>query len=145
MRKFIEHRLIHVKVLTFCQGVALEEAPIWPMSSAQADAAMARLSFMLGWSKETPALAAAALKENSKDAAVRALSARIAAHDGPQQDITDLANLLAGGGTDDAQLRIDVAATLLAAVPSQEAAAQAFSILDGLVHSEAAPLEAIGL
>lgn len=145
VHRFIEHRAIHVKVVTYSQAVALDEAPISPMSAAQADAEMARLSFLLGWSKETPALAAAALKENSADSAMRALSARIAAHDGPQQNIADIADTLAQGGANNAQLRIDVAATLLTPVPSPEAAAQAFSILDDLVHTDNAPLEAIAL
>jgi hypothetical protein len=145
VRKLLEHQVIHVKIVTYPQGVALDDAPISAMTPARADAEMARLSFMLGWSKEIPALAAAALKENPADAGVRALSARITSHDGPQQDIYDLASTLARGGTNDAQLRIDVAATVLAQAPSKDAASRAFAVLDDLVHTGDAPLEAIAL
>ncbi|HEV7613136.1 MAG TPA: hypothetical protein VGO37_14745 [Steroidobacteraceae bacterium] len=143
VRKLIDGRVIRIKTVTYLHGVALDDAPIASLSAGQADAQMARLSFMLGWSKETGALAAAALKENPTDVGIRALSARIAA--GSREDISDIASQLAKGGASDAQLRIDVAATLLNQDRPKEAADQAFGILDELVHTASAPLEAVAL
>jgi hypothetical protein len=143
VRKLINGRVIHIRTLTYLHGVALADAPISPLSVGQADAQMARLSFILGWSKETGALAAAALKENPTDTGIRALSARIGAQ--PRQEISDIANQLAKGGANDAQLRIDVAATLLSQDRSKEVADQAFGILDELVHTASTPLEAVAL
>jgi hypothetical protein len=132
--------------VTYRQGVAIDDAPISPMTAAQADAEMARMALMIGWEKGlvTP-LAAAALKENPADSEVRALSARIAARDSERQNIDDLTGALERGGTDRAQLRIDVAATLLTESQSKFAGDGAIAILDDLVHTEAAPLEAIAL
>jgi hypothetical protein len=145
VRRFLEHRVIHVKRITYTNGVVLDDAPVTPMTGPQADAEMTRLSFMLGWSKEISALAAAALKENSSDAAIRALSARIAAGGSAPQDISDLSHALAKGGADDAQLRVDVAATLMTQNQSKEAAEQAFAVLFDLAHSDTPPLEAVAL
>jgi predicted RNA polymerase sigma factor len=101
---------------------------------------------MIGWGKELIApLSAAALKENPADPGVRALSARIAVRDGERQNIDDLTNALEQGGTDGSQLRIDVAATLLTQSQSKSAGDGAIAILDNLVHTDAAPLEAIAL
>jgi tetratricopeptide (TPR) repeat protein len=76
---------------------------------------------------------------------VRALSARIAADGGGREDIEDLARALEKGGTNDPQLRIDIAATLLSLSQSKVSGNRAFAILDDLVHTDSAPLEAIGL
>src|SRR6202020_1283917 len=76
---------------------------------------------------------------------VLALNARIAARDGAPQDISSLANRLAQGGSNDAPLRIDVAATLLTGTVSKDSARLAYSILDGLVQTGTPPLEAIVL
>jgi len=115
------------------------------MTVAQADAEMARLSFMLGWSKDIHVLAAAALKEIPSDAAVRALNARVTARDDNPKDISDLVGALATGGINDAQLRIDVASTLLSQSPSAQTAEQVFAVLDDLAHTYAPPLEAVAL
>jgi hypothetical protein len=107
---------------------------------------MARMALQTGLPKKTTApLVAAALKENPSDPAVRALSARIAALNGGHQDIDDLACALEKGGTNDPQLRIDIAATLLSLSQSKVSGNRAFAILDDLVHTDSAPLEAIGL
>jgi tetratricopeptide (TPR) repeat protein len=145
VHKLIEHRVIHVKRITYLKGVALDDAPISAMTPPQADAELARLSFMLGWSKETPALVMAALKENPSDPAMRALNARVTARGDTPQDISDLAGALAKGGSNEARLRIDVAAALLTRADSREAAEQAFAVLDDLVHGDAPPLEAVAL
>ena len=146
VRKLLERRVIHVRTVTYPQGIAVDEAPISPMTAAQADAEMTRLTFTLGWPKQVVGpLAAAARKENGADAGVRALCARIAARDGDPQDISDLASALATGGANEAQLRIDVAATLLTGNPTFEAASRAFALLDDLAHTDTTPLEAVEL
>jgi hypothetical protein len=145
VRKLLDRRMIDVKHITYFKGVTLDEAPISAMTAPQADAQMARLSFMLGWSKEIPALAAAALKENPSDASLRALSARIAASGNTPQDISDLTSSLAKGGADNPQLRVDAAAALMTPKSSKEAAEQAFAILFDLAHDDTPPLEAVAL
>ena len=123
-----------------------DDAPISPMTPAQADAQMARMALQIGWPQKIAGpLADAALKENTSDPTVRALSARIAALNGGHQDIEDLASALERGGTDDAQLRIDVAATLLSLSQSKLSGDRSFAILDDLARSGSAPLEAVGL
>jgi len=144
--QLLRGRAIHMVTVTYLKGVAIDDAPISPMTAARADAEMARMALMIGWGKELIApLAASALKENPTDPGVRALSARIAARDGERQNIDDLASALEQGGTDAAQLRIDVAATLLTQSQSKPAGDGAIAILDGLVHTDTAPLEAIAL
>jgi hypothetical protein len=146
VHRLLKGRVIHLITVTYRQGVSIDDAPISPMTAAQADAEMARMALMIGWGKELIApLSAAALKENPADPGVRALSARIAARDGQSQNIDDLAGALEQGGTDGAQLRIDVAATLLTQSQSKFAGDGAIAILNDLVHTEAAPLEAIAL
>jgi hypothetical protein len=146
LHALIAHQLIHVRTVTYGQGLALDNAPIAPMTAAQADAELVRLTFMLGWSKEIHALAADALKENPADPAVRALSVRIFARDDKPQDISDLVDsLLAAGAAGDVQVRIDVASTLINQDTSKEHADQAFALLDGIVHTDSPPLEAVAL
>jgi hypothetical protein len=146
LHKLIKDRIIRLMTVTYGQGVSVDDAPISPMTPAQADAQMARMALQIGWQKPLAMpLAAAALKENPTDPAVRALSARIVARDGGREDIEDLAGTLEKGGTDDAQLRIDVAATLLSLSQSKLSGDRAFAILDDLVHTGSAPLEAVGL
>jgi len=146
LQKLIKDRLIRVKTITYAEGVSVDNAPISAMTAIQADAQMARMALQIGLQKKIAApLAAAALKENLSDPAVRALSARIAADGGGREDIEDLARALEKGGTNDPQLRIDIAATLLSLSQSKVSGNRAFAILDDLVHTDSAPLEAIGL
>lgn len=146
VRKLIRGQVIHVMSKTYAQGVRVDDAPISPLTPAQADAELTRMALTIGWQKEIIApLAAAALKENPTDDAVRALSARIAARDGAPQDVSSLAGPLAQGGSNDAPLRIDIAATLLTEPFPKEAAHLAYSVLDNLAHTDTAPLEAIVL
>jgi hypothetical protein len=145
VRKLIEHQVIHVKRITYANDVAVDDAPISAITPAQADAELARLSFALGWSKEIPALAMAALKENSSDGATRAFHARVSARDDNPPDISDLSVALARGGSGDPQMRVDVAAALLTRTDSKEASDQAFAVLNDLVHTELPPLEAVAL
>ena len=146
VHKLIKGQVIHVLSKTYAQGIQIDDALISPMTPAQADAQMTRMAFMIGWQKPLIGpLAAAALKENPNDDGVRALNARIAARDGAPPDISSLADRLAQGGSNDAPLRIDVAATLLTGTVSKEAAGQAYSILDDLAQMGAPPLEAIVL
>lgn len=146
VRKLIDNRVIHIKRLTYPEGVALDDAPISSLTAPQADAEIARMGLLIGWPKQTLGpLAAAALKRNPADAAVRALCALVAARDGEKQDIADLISVLAQGGTDYAQMRMDVAATLMSQNPSKEAAEQAYTMLFDLAHSDDPPLEAVAL
>jgi hypothetical protein len=146
VHKLVMGRAIHVITVTYPAAIAVDEAPITAMTAAQADVELTRLAFTLDRPQKLIAtLAAAALKENGSNAGVRALCARIAARDGDLQDISELTSTLAAGGTNDAQLRIDLAATLLTGNPTSEAAAHAFALLDDLAHTDAAPLEAIEL
>jgi len=146
VRRLISHRVINVKRKSYPEGLALDEAPILPLTAAQADAEIARMAMMIGWPKQTLGpLAASALKENRSDPAVRALCARIAARDGEPQDITDLTTRLAEGGIDYAQTRIDAAESLMTQSASKEAFAQAYAILFDLAHSDNPPLEAVSL
>jgi hypothetical protein len=146
LHKLINGKVIHVMSKTYTQGVQVDDAPISAMTPAQADAELTRMAFMIGLQKPLIApLAAAALKENPADDGIRALNARIAARDGAPQDISSLADPLARGGANDAQLRIDVAATLLTGAVSKDAARLAYSILDELAQMGAPPLEAVVL
>lgn len=146
LHKFIKGRIIRLTTVTYEQGVSVDDAPISPMTPAQADAQMARMALQIGWPQKIAGpLADAALKKNTSDPTVRALSARIAALNGGHQDIEDLASALEKGGTDDAQLRIDVAATLLSLSQSKLSGDRSFAILDDLARSGSAPLEAVGL
>lgn len=146
LHKLIKDRIIRLMTVTYEQGVSVDDAPISPMTPAQADAQMARMALQIGWpQKMAGPLADAALKENASDPTVRALSARIAALNGGHPDIEDLASALEKGGTDDAQLRIDVAATLLSLSQSKLSGDRSFAILDDLARSGSAPLEAVGL
>jgi hypothetical protein len=146
LHKLIKDQIIRLMTVTYEQGVSVDDAPISPMTPAQADAQMARMALQIGWPQKIAGpLADAALKENTSDPTVRALSARIAAPNGGHQDIEDLASALEKGGTDDAQLRIDVAATLLSLSQSKISGDRTFAILDDLVHRGSAPLEAVGL
>jgi hypothetical protein len=146
LHKLIKDRVIRLMTVTYREGVSVDDAPITAMTPAQADAQMARMALQIGWDQKIAVpLAAAALKENPTDPAVRALSARIAAHAGGTEDIEDLAGALEKGGADDAQLRIDVASTVLSLSQSKFSGDRAFAILDDLVHTGVAPLEAVGL
>jgi hypothetical protein len=146
LHKLIKDRVIRVMTVTYREAVSVDDAPITAMTPAQADAQMARMALQIEWDKKIAApLAAAALKESPTDPAVRALSARITARAGGTEDIEDLASALEKGGTDDAQLRIDVAATVLNLSQSKFSGDRAFAILNDLVHTGVAPLEAVGL
>ena len=147
LHEYLERRAIHIRRITYEESLALDDTVASsPLTAAKADAALARMALMIGWAKQTVApLAAAALKDSSTDPAVRALSARIAARDGDHQDIDDLISSLEKGGTDRAQLRIDVAATLLSLSQSRFGGDRAMAILDDLAHTDAAPLEAVAL
>jgi hypothetical protein len=146
LHEFIEHKTIHIRRITYTEGIAVDDAAASPLTAAQADAALARMALTIGWAKRIVGpLAAAALKDNSADPAVRALSARIAARDGGRQDIDSLISSLEKGGTDNAQLRIDAAATLLSLSQSRFGGDRAMAILDDLAHTDAAPLEAVAL
>jgi hypothetical protein len=146
VHKLLRKGSIRVVNVTFPDGVAVDNAPISAMSAAQADAQIARMVLQIGFDKKiAEPLAAAALKENPTDPGVRALSARIAVREGGPLDIEDLASVLEKGGTDDAQLRIDVAATVLRLSESKFSGDRAFAILDGFAHTGSPPLEAIAL
>jgi hypothetical protein len=150
VHKLIRKGSIRIINVTYMNGVAVDNAPISAMTAAQADAQIARMALQIGLDRKIAGpLAAAALKQNPTDPAVRALSARIAAREGMSdsevENIDDLASVLEKGGTDDAQMRIDVAATVLSLSRSKFSGDRAFAILDDLVHTDSPPLEAVGL
>ena len=146
VHKLLKDRIIRLMTVTYSGGVSVDEAPISALTAAQADAQMARMVLQIGGQKKiAEPLAAAALKENPTDPAVRALSARITARFDDRDDIEDLVRALEKGGTGDAQLRIDVAATVLSLSQSKISGDRAFAILDDLVHTGSAPLEAVAL
>jgi hypothetical protein len=146
LHKLIKDRIIHFKIITLAQAVSVDDAPISAMTAVQADAQMARMALQIGWQKKiTEPLAAAALKESPTDPGVRALSARIVGSFGGREDIEDLVRALEKGGTNDAQLRIDVAATLLSQSQSKLAGDRTIAILNDLANTDSAPLEAVAL
>jgi hypothetical protein len=146
LRNFIDKRVIHLKSATYKQEISVDDAPITRMTAAQADTALARLMFTLDRSKDLiEPVVAQARKESPEDPALKALSARIAAHQGEPFDVGGLAASLSKSGADDAQLRIDVADALLVNAKSDGAAAQAFAILNDLARSENPPVEAVML
>jgi hypothetical protein len=145
VQKLIEHKIIHVKVLTLPRALEVDEAPISSMSPTQADASILRLSLILGWYREIAVLATEVLKDSPSDPALRALCARVKAAGEVPLDISDLSRTLANGGTNDPSLRVDVAATLLGQSQSKESSDQALAILEDLVHGDAAPLEGVAL
>ncbi len=146
VQKLIKDGVIRVKSMTYTAGVSVDDAPITAMTPAQADAQMVRMALQIGWpNKIATPLAAAALKEDPANRGLRALSARIAARDGKTENIEDLTLALEKGGTDEPQLRIDVAAALLGLSQSKPSGDLALAILDDLARTGSAPLEAVGL
>jgi hypothetical protein len=145
LRKLLYKELFLVKTITLLNAPTADQAPVVAISKARADAELARLAFEMGRSPQlVDLLAARALSDAPADPAVRALSARITSS-GEKQDVSDVADHLAQGGTSEVQLRIDVAATILSRAPSTVRAAQAVAILNDVAHDDDPPLEAIGL
>jgi hypothetical protein len=146
VRKLLRNHVIHVKIYTFKNVPAVDEAPIIPMTRAHADAEIARLAFAMGRSPEILVpLAAQVLSEAPTDPAIRALSARIASKTDAPQDVSDLAAVLANGGITDVQQRIDVATAVMNRGPGPVQAGEVLSMLNDVAHDESPPLEAISL
>ena len=147
LRLLLHREVIHVLKWTLPAAVSVDQMPITRVNEAQADAESARLLFRLNRPNDVVLpLVAAALKQAPADPGIRALAARVATHAGePATDVGDLATLFAQGGGGDADLRTDVAATLVTRTSSEGSLRQAVAILDELVHTERPPIEAIML
>ena len=145
VKKLVRGELIRIKKITFRDPVEVDQAPISKMTVAQADTAMARLTFMLG---RPPAvvdpLMLAALKESSSESPIVALSARIAAHVHDKAELNSV-RTLAADETIGVQERIDLADALLADGGTAETGKMAFALLDGTVHAANPPIEAVML
>jgi len=146
LRKFVDGRRILVKVITLRNPVVVDQAPLTRLTPVQADTEFTRLIWRLNKPKVmVDALAAKAATERPDDPSVRALVARIAAHQGDPTAIDDLAAALTKGGVSDPQERIDVADALLFANSGDPANRQALSILGDLLQVEVPPVEAVEL
>jgi hypothetical protein len=146
LRKFIEGGRILAKVATLRDAVVVDQAPLTRLTPARADAEFYRLIWELDKPKSiVDALAPKAAAEAIGDRSVRALVARIAAHQGEPMAIDDLAASLAKGGINESQERIDVADALLYSNSGDPANRQALAILGDLVQVNGAPVEAVEL
>jgi hypothetical protein len=144
LRNFLDKRVIHLKIVTYKLEISVDDAPITRMTAAQADAALARLMFILERTKDLiEPVMAEARKADPDDPALKGLSARIAAHHGEPFDVGGLVASLSEGGADQTQLRIDIADALLVNAKSDGDAAQAFAILNDVARSENPPVEAV--
>ena len=146
LRNFIKGGRILAKVATLRDAVVVDQAPLTRLTPARADAEFYRLIWELDKPKSiVDVLAPKATAEAISDPSVRALVARIAAHQGKPMAIDDLAASLAKGGVNESQERIDVADALLYSNSGDPANRQALAILGDLVHVDGAPVEAVEL
>ena len=145
LRKFLAKRVIHVKVATLRGALVVDQAALTRLTPAQADTELTRMIWQLNKPKAMiDELVAKVAAERAHDPAARALVARIAAHQGEPTSIDDLAESLAKGGSNDPQVRIDVADALVNA-KGDSANRQALAILNDLLQLEVPPVEAVEL
>jgi hypothetical protein len=146
LRKFLAKRVIHIKVATLHEALAVDQAPLTRLTPAQADTELTRMIWQLNKPKAmVDELVAKVSAERTNDPAARALVARIAAHQSDPISIDDLAESLAKGGSNDPQVRIDVADALVVANKGDSANRQVLAILNDLLQSEVPPVEAVEL
>ncbi len=146
LQKFLDHAVIHVKVFGLRDDVVTEQGSLRRLTAAQADTEMARLVWQLNRPKDVVSeLANKALAERPADRSVRALVARIAASPGDPRSIEDLVATFSGGGLDDSQARIDVAAALMHMDKSEESYGHVMAVLGDLVQQDDPPVEAVEL
>jgi hypothetical protein len=143
VRKLVHGELIRIKKLTFKNPPAIDEAPVTRLTPAQADAEMARLMFSL---KRPPAIVdpmiAAALAEGPADPSIKALAARIKTYESGEVDVAALSALAASeSGTP--RGRLDIADALLADGGSAKAGKAVLEFLDGTIHADDPPIEAV--
>ena len=143
LRKLIRGEVIHISRLALENPPAIDQAPVNRLTAAQADAEIARLMLSL---KKPPSIVgpmiAQALAEAPADVSVKALAARIRAHDSGIVDIPALSALAAEEPTT-VRVRIDIADALLADGGSVEAGKSVLALLDGTVHAPDPPIEAV--
>jgi hypothetical protein len=146
LRKFVAAGRIHVKVFILRNPVVVDQAPLTRLTTAQADAEFTRLIWRLNKPKvAVNELVAKLAAEKPDDPTVRALIARIKAHQGDPASVDDLVASLEKGGVDDPQERMDIADALLYPKSGDPANGQALAILSDLVHIEIPPVEAVEL
>lgn len=146
LQELIRKGRIHIKRLVLAQSVALTAAATTPMPVASADAQLARLAFYMRRPRTVVLQALEqAMKSGGSEAATRALQARILAHAGQSIEIADLVASLGKGGVDEVQQRLDVADALLTRSDVEQPGVKVCAILNDLIESPDAPLEAVGL
>jgi hypothetical protein len=143
VRSLLKKRLIVVKRLTYEHAPEIDRAPIIRVSVPQADAELARLTFAIGRPKEIVLpLMAAALAENPDDLATRALAARVAAHFGEPTDVDAVIGAM-GSGNDAPRVQMDLADAIFTSHHDADGGSKAAALLDGIVHADSPPIEAV--
>jgi predicted Zn-dependent protease len=146
LKKFLDANVMHIMKIVLHEAVVVDQLPLTRLTPVQADAELTRMIWQLKKPKVmVDALSAKLLAERPSDPQVRALIARIAAHQGDPMSIDDLAESLAKGGVSDPQVRIDVADALVYANKDESANRRALAILGDLVQLEVPPVEAVEL
>jgi hypothetical protein len=146
LKKFLDANVMHIMKIVLHEAVVVDQLPLTRLTPVQADTELTRMIWQLKKPKiMVDALSAKVLAERPGDPGVRALIARIAAHQGDPMSIDDLAESLAKGGVSDPQVRIDVADALVYANKDEPANRRALAILGDLVQLEVPPVEAVEL
>jgi hypothetical protein len=146
LRRFVAEGRILVMHATLPEEVVIDALPITRIDAAESAMMLTRLALRTNpYSPALKVLAAELSSERPSDPAVRALCARIAAHGLFKIQIDDLADRYAAGGSDDAQVRIDIADALLTAPPKNMSTAKALAMLSDLIQGDTPNIEAVEL
>ena len=146
LQAFVKRRVILVRKVELRDQIVSDSVPISRLSAAQADLEFTRLIWLLGRPPSTvDTLMHEALAQQPASIAARALAARIASARHEATDIHGMIDHYVAGGTDEPQVRIDLAATLLGADTDQQGADEARRILGDIAHADPPDIEAVML